>query len=245
MELRRICHGVVDSTSERAFAALAEGRALHGDVHLARGQSAGRGRRGRSWWSAEGEGVFASLVLRPSRTLSPAGLTWAGGLAVLDTVRALGLAGASLDWPNDIVFEGAKLSGILAETRGLDPASPSYVLGIGLNVGQLDFPAELLRERKVTSLRQLELKVSVQEAERSLLAHLSPRLEQIESEPERLAGDTLEAMNLRARPVRLLEGEAEVQGTLIDLSLQRGMCIAIQGRERWIQLERVRGLTPA
>ena len=65
MTLRVLRHGIVDSTSERAFAALADGSARHGDVHVAEGQSAGRGRLGRLWASAPGEGLYASLVLLP------------------------------------------------------------------------------------------------------------------------------------------------------------------------------------
>ena len=60
MEFRIFEHGVVDSTSDRAFAALAEGSARHGDVHVATGQTAGRGRRGSRWvrWRILGVAPF-------------------------------------------------------------------------------------------------------------------------------------------------------------------------------------------
>ena len=62
---RVIEHGTVDSTSERAFAALACGEARHGDVHVATAQTAGRGRRGASWSSAKDAGLYMSVVWLP------------------------------------------------------------------------------------------------------------------------------------------------------------------------------------
>ena len=89
--------------------------------------------------------------------------------------RGLGLAEASLEWPNDVVVRGAKLAGILVETRGFDPQRPGYVLGMGLNVAQLTFPAELEGERKVTSLRLEQVEASIPEAERAFADRLTAR----------------------------------------------------------------------
>ena len=101
MQFRLHRHGAVDSTNERAFAAIQSGSALHGDVHVASGQTLGRGRLGRTWVSPEREGLYLSVILLPGPPpIEPAALTMASGLAVLDAVRALGLLGARLDWPN-------------------------------------------------------------------------------------------------------------------------------------------------
>lgn len=92
-------------------------------------QTAGRGRRGRRWHSARGAGATFSLacrVRRPAREL-PA-LSLVAGVAAARALRALGVGGASLKWPNDLVVHGAKLGGILVETRG-----SSAVIGIGIN----------------------------------------------------------------------------------------------------------------
>src|SRR5260221_9055357 len=81
-------------------------------------QTAGRGRRGRRWYSAPGNGVTFSLsrtVRRPLREL--AGLSLVAGVAVARALRALGVR-AALKWPNDVVVGEAKLGGILVETRG-------------------------------------------------------------------------------------------------------------------------------
>ena len=164
---------------------------------------------------------------------------------MLDTVHALGLVGANLDWPNDVVAGGAKLSGVLAETRGLDARRPSYVLGIGLNVGQRQFPAELLRERRVTSLLQLGCRCSVQDAERALLAHLPPRLDLMISDPDRLARDFLAASGMVGTAVHLTEAGVERRGVLRAMKLDRGLLLGEGEEERWVMLERIHSLQPA
>jgi BirA family biotin operon repressor/biotin-[acetyl-CoA-carboxylase] ligase len=93
-------------------------------------QSAGRGRRGRRWHSAPGVGITFSLgrrVRRPVREL--AALSLVAGVAVARALHALGVGAARLKWPNDLVVDGAKLGGILVETRNGRHA----VIGIGLN----------------------------------------------------------------------------------------------------------------
>jgi len=96
-------------------------------------QTAGRGRRGRRWHSPAGCGALFSLgmpLARPVRGLS--GLSIVAGVAAVRALRALGAAGVALKWPNDLLLGGAKLGGILAETRARGAGSAA-VIGIGLN----------------------------------------------------------------------------------------------------------------
>lgn len=127
------------STNERARA-LARAGAPHGTLVTAGVQHAGRGRQGRRWEAPAGSALLLSLVLRELDPLLPL----RAGLAVA------GVAGpeARVKWPNDVLRDGHKLAGVLAETR---PEEGWAVLGIGVNVA-LD-PAELpaeLRERAGT-----------------------------------------------------------------------------------------------
>ena len=231
MERRLFRHRLVDSTNERALAAVADGSARHGDVHAADGQSAGRGRLGRSWVSACGEGLYLSLVLLPARAPSPAALTMGAGLAVLEAVRALGIRDARLKWPNDVLAAGAKLAGILVESRGLDPARPHAVVGVGLNVLQRAFPPELLEERAVTSLALLGCDATREQALDVLLAHLSARLDLACNSPERIAADYARASELPGRAVRILRGAKELTGRLESLTLA-GLELALEGGDR-------------
>lgn len=229
MQQRLIRHGLVDSTSERAFAALAAGEARHGDVHVAAGQTRGRGRLGRTWHSPAGEGLYLSLVLLPPPPPpSPAALTMAAGLGVLEGLRSLGLEAARLKWPNDVLARGAKLAGILVESRGLDPARPHAVVGVGVDVEQTAFPPALAAERRVTSLRLEGFPASVDETLTAVLGALGSRLDQVGADPAALARDYLAALGLAGRRVRVVAGSRDVSGELLSLDLDGG--IRVRGR---------------
>jgi len=224
MELRLQQHGLVDSTSERAFEALDRGTAQHGDVHLARGQSAGRGRRGAAWFSPPGEGLYLSVILLPPPPpLPPAALTAATALAVRAAVGDLGAPVPTVKWPNDLVIEGAKLAGILVETRGLDPARPHYVVGIGVNVRQRAFPAEVTAERPATSLALAGVETEPEEVADRILAALPEALGLARTDRGTLAAAFLAATGLAGQRVRLETPRASHEGTLAALDLDRGI----------------------
>ena len=107
---------------------------------IAEHQSAGRGRAGRSWLSAAGGSLTFSLAWKfsgaPQRLL---GLPLAAGVALAEAVAAQGVP-VQLKWPNDVLKDGAKLAGILIETRGALGGGTWAVIGIGLN---LLMPAEI------------------------------------------------------------------------------------------------------
>ncbi len=249
MEFRLIRHGIVDSTSERAFADLEQGRARHGDVHLARGQLAGRGRQGRSWKSAADEGLYASVVLLPGLpAYRPAALTMASALAVVEALADLGLAPVGdqaprLKWPNDVLVGDAKLCGILTESRGFDPQCPHFVLGIGLNVRQRHFPSELRKERPVTSLALLGLNHSVREVATVLLERLGRRLQQVRGHHRELAEDFLLASRLSDQRALVTSGQQELRGRVLGLSIQEGLrLLTDEGSEQLIPLEFIRSV---
>lgn len=244
MNFRRFHYASTDSTSERAFAALASGRAQHGDVHVADAQTAGRGRFGRQWHSAPGEGLYLSVILLPDRPAAHAGaITVAAALAVFDAAQELGLTGAWLDWPNDLMANDAKLAGVLVETRGLDPKHPHYVVGIGLNVRQHQFPDELLRQQAVTSLHLLGVDADVARAERAVLDHMSRRIEQIDSTPAELEVDFVHATRLAHRNVRVTVGETEERGQFAGFSFAAGVLLHLPGgREKRLPLEFIRSV---
>lgn len=135
----RLHHRSIGSTNARAQE-LALAGAPHGTIVTAGEQTAGRGRQGRAWATPAGTALAVSTVLRDPPPL----LTLAAGLAVADVAAALDAAGRSpaIKWPNDVLLDGRKVSGILAEGRLQDGWA---VLGIGINVAirQDDFPPEL------------------------------------------------------------------------------------------------------
>ena len=248
VEARVFRHGVIDSTSEAAFRALSDGSARHGDVFVAEGQSAGRGRRGARWESAPGAGLYASFVgLPPPPAPPPATLTMAGGLAVLAAVRALGLASARLDWPNDVVVGEKKLAGVLVETRGLDPARPHYVVGVGINVTQRHFSPELERERAVTSLALEGLTTTPELALAAFVPHAHSYLDRAQRDGDALAREWLDATGLVGQPVEVQSATGPaLAGRLLRVTLATGLCVeTTDGARRYLPLEHVRSLSVA
>ena len=124
----------IDSTNAEALRAIERGQTAPFLV-LAERQTAGRGRRGRKWVSPFAENIYYSLVLRIEGGMRQLeGLSLVVGLAVMQTLRALGVPGVGLKWPNDVLVGHKKIAGILLELVG-DPADVCHVvLGVGINV---------------------------------------------------------------------------------------------------------------
>ena len=134
---------VTGSTNSDAIAAAKNG-APHGSVFFADEQRAGRGRGNHTWHSAAGEGLYASVLLRPE--LSPAYLPLvplAAGLAAADAIRATTGLDIDLRWPNDLLLGPRKTGGILVEAQSESQTVAFAVVGIGINVHQRSFDASL------------------------------------------------------------------------------------------------------
>ncbi len=99
-------------------------------------QTEGRGRTGREWLDAPGEALMFSLVLRPDLPPSRAGLlTLLAGWAVAAACGRAAGVDATCKWPNDVLVRGAKVAGVLAESRVEGPRLAHVVLGVGVNLG--------------------------------------------------------------------------------------------------------------
>src|SRR5204862_6473843 len=109
-------------------------------------QTAGRGRRGRRWYSAPGADIAFSLSAEIANPV--AGLSLVAGVAAAGALRALGVREVALKWPNDLLVSGAKLGGILVETRGR-----LAVFGFGINCRR-DAALEARLRRPTASLDQ-------------------------------------------------------------------------------------------
>lgn len=148
---------VTDSTNTQAKR-LGEEGAEHGTLVVTQCQTAGRGRRGRSWESPEGN-VYFTFILRPDVEVSRASMiTLISVLALAKAIEKVTGLHTQIKWPNDVVANGKKLCGILTESS-TDLEYINYVVvGIGINVNQTSFPDELAD--KASSLL-LELGYSV------------------------------------------------------------------------------------
>ena len=137
-----------DVAHELAAAGAAEGLLVLADV-----QTAGRGRLDRSWWAPGGASVLMSLLLRPALPARLTGqLPICLGLAAVEGIEAVTGLCPALKWPNDVVWDGRKLGGMLTELR-VDGERLDYaVLGLGLNVNlTFDEPPGRCREAMAAS----------------------------------------------------------------------------------------------
>jgi len=140
----------IGSTNDVALALAAQGD-RDGAIVIADEQTAGRGRRGRAWFSPAGSGLYVSVVLAPGRARSdPARattlLTVTAGVALAEAIEDVTALRVDIKWPNDLVVARRKLAGILAESSGAAPApapAASLVIGYGINVSATVYAPEL------------------------------------------------------------------------------------------------------
>jgi BirA family biotin operon repressor/biotin-[acetyl-CoA-carboxylase] ligase len=136
----------IDSTNSRAKAMGLTG-APHGTALVAKMQTAGRGRLGRSFHSPNGQGIYLSMVLRPGcHAKSLMHLTCAVGSAVCDAIESVIGLRPGIKWTNDLVFGKRKLGGILTELSLDNGGNVNFaVVGIGINCTQkvADFPVDI------------------------------------------------------------------------------------------------------
>ena len=133
----------IDSTNTKAKE-LAEEGYPNGTLVVADYQRAGKGRRGRTWESPSGTGIFMTLMLKPDINHNNASmLTLVAALAVAKAISDITGEQALIKWPNDIVINGKKICGILTEMSAQFDYINHIVIGIGINVHNKDFPEEI------------------------------------------------------------------------------------------------------
>ena len=174
-------HEEIGSTQQRARELALEG-APHGTLVVSRVQTSGRGRLGRRWGSPAG-GLWMSLILRPDLPARHASrITPAAAVGVAKALRGFGVE-ARIKWPNDLLVEGRKICGILAESGGRRPDN-FIVLGVGINANVN--PQELgASPGWITTLRhELGRDIDLLELLGALLEKLDLEIQLFEQGPE-------------------------------------------------------------
>ncbi|MBK5527259.1 bifunctional biotin--[acetyl-CoA-carboxylase] ligase/biotin operon repressor BirA [Pseudomonas sp. TH06] len=221
----------IDSTNAEALRAIGQGQSAPFLV-LAERQLSGRGRRGRKWVSPFAENLYYSLVLRIDGGMRQLeGLSLVVGLAVMQTLRKLGVPSAGLKWPNDVLVGNKKIAGILLELVG-DPADVCHVvLGIGINVN-MQIADEV--DQQWTSMR-LE---SGKNCDRNVLAvELS---EQLHAYIQRQQADSFSALQAeweenhlwQGRSVSLIAGVSQIDGVVLGIDNQGALRLMVNGVEK-------------
>ena len=192
----------------------AENGAAEGTLLVADMQTAGRGRRGRSWSSPGGTNAYFTLIIKPQFHVELASMvTLVMGLAVADGIRKTCGVEACIKWPNDIVIGGKKVCGMLAEMSVEREYIHCVVIGVGINVGLQTFPEEIadratcLQEECGQRVSRAELIANVMKA-----FEASYEIFQRDGSLQGLAERYNSLLVNRNREVRVLAPGAEFQG---------------------------------
>lgn len=235
----------IDSTNNRAAALSIQGDP-EGVLVIARQQSAGRGRQGRTWISPPDSGVYLSVLLRPdsSRTDLPLH-TIACGVACVKAIWECAGLEIGLKWVNDLVGNGKKVGGILAEipsspagTRtdapGQQRRSIALVLGMGINL-KLDpaaLPAEL--KDRVDSLENISGQpVNPNLLVASLARHLEQTLDLLAAGRHKQVLDAWRQHSVTlGRAIKAISGSSQLQGLAVDIDDNGGLVVETTDRGR-------------
>ncbi len=126
---------VVKSTNQYLLGKLAQGDEGSGALCMAEYQTRGRGRRGRLWQSSYAGSLCLSLAWRFDQGVAVLeGLSLVVGVVICEVLESFGIEGVMLKWPNDLLFQGKKLAGILIEMTGDASGVCDIVVGVGLNI---------------------------------------------------------------------------------------------------------------
>ncbi len=206
-----------------------------GQVHtcLAEWQHAGRGRRGRQWVSPYGANLYGSLAWGFEHTSSAlSGLSLAAGIAVVRSLRRLGVEGAGLKWPNDVLLAGRKLAGLLVDLSGEGAGPCTVIIGIGINL-QMPASAAAQIDQAWTDLSSCGVAISRNRLAAELINELVRVLERFSTQGLSAFQDEWRGCDVMdGQPVNLQTGQQLIQGTACGIDEQGALRVESQGHIR-------------
>ena len=222
----------VSSTNDVAKELAASG-ANEGVCVIAREQTAGRGRQGKSWSSPPGEGLYLSLILRPRTEPSGAAIiTLAAAVAVAETLRLDFQVAADIKWPNDVLVRGRKICGILVEAAIEGGRLQYAVMGIGVNIAQKLFPQGI--ENYATSLLlETGRAILLEDFIEVMLPKLNDWYHAAMSRPDQVIARWEELSSFgRDCSVRIESSEGAVEGVTRGLAATGALIVELSNGER-------------
>lgn len=214
---------VIDSTNQYLLDRV--GQIPSGTACMAEYQQAGRGRRGRAWFSPFGSNLYLSMYWRLDAGMAAAmGLSLAVGVSMAQTLEALGAEGVKVKWPNDLYWDDKKLAGILVEMTGQAGDAAHLVIGMGLNVSM---PATNEVDQSWANLRDTcQTLPDKNTLAAALINGVTEALKQYEASG--MAGFVAQWArydNFRDRNVKLLLGERVVKGVARGINEQGALLL--------------------
>lgn len=219
---------VIDSTNQYLLDKLASLQS--GDVCVAEYQQAGRGRRGRKWFSPFGANLYLSMYWRLEQGPAAAiGLSLVIGIVMAEVLQSLGADKVRVKWPNDLYLMDRKLAGILVELTGKTGDAAQIVIGAGINLAMRRVETDVINQGWI-NLQEAGIKIDRNTLAVRLIKELRAALVLFEQEglaPYLSRWEKLD--NFIHRPVKLIIGEKEIFGISRGIDTQGALLLEQDG----------------
>ncbi len=219
---------VIDSTNQYLLDRIAEIES--GDACVAEYQQAGRGRRGRKWFSPFGANLYLSMYWRLEQGPAAAvGLSLVIGMVMAEVLRELGADKVRVKWPNDLYLDDRKLAGILVELTGKTGDAAQIVIGAGINLVMRNVEESVVNQSWI-NLQEAGISIDRNVLAVRLITELRSALALFEEEglaPWLSRWDQLD--NFINRPVKLIIGEREIFGISRGIDMQGALLLEQDG----------------
>lgn len=189
----------------------------NGTVILAEHQTKGRGRKNREWYSNSGQNLTFSILLKGEFKHEQINLINLGtAIAVAQAMENLFQLNIEVKWPNDLLIQKRKVSGILLESTSKGDKISRIVIGIGINVNQPNFPGKF--EIPPTSIRkEFKNEVNREKLLSEILNNFEVILSLSESEPEKILNDWRSRCKMIGEKVKIIDDDKAKFGVFMDI----------------------------
>lgn len=219
---------VIDSTNQYLLDRI--GTLQSGDACVAEYQQAGRGRRGRKWFSPFGANLYLSMYWRLEQGPAAAiGLSLVIGIVMAEVLRDLGASQVRVKWPNDLYLQDRKLAGILVELTGKTGDAAQIVIGAGINLAMRQVESDVINQGWI-NLQEAGIAIDRNTLAARLINELRAALELFEQEglaPYLSRWEKLD--NFINRPVKLIIGDKEIVGISRGIDTQGALLLEQDG----------------
>ncbi|MBZ7128751.1 bifunctional biotin--[acetyl-CoA-carboxylase] ligase/biotin operon repressor BirA [Klebsiella grimontii] len=231
---RQIEHGrvtvlpVIDSTNQYLLDRLSELQS--GDACVAEYQQAGRGRRGRKWFSPFGSNLYLSMYWRLEQGPAAAiGLSLVIGIVIAEVLQSLGADKVRVKWPNDLYLQDRKLSGILVELTGKTGDAAQIVSGAGINLMMRRVESDVVNQGWI-SLQEAGISIDRNQLAACLIKELRAGFKLFENQGlAPYLGRWEKLDNFINRPVKLIIGDKEIFGISRGIDAQGALLLEQEG----------------
>lgn len=219
---------VIDSTNQYLMERMGDLRS--GDTCIAEYQQAGRGRRGRQWFSPFGANLYMSMYWRLEQGPAAAmGLSLVVGIVIAEALQSAGAKDVRVKWPNDLYLNDRKLAGILVELSGKTGDVAHIVIGAGINLMMRNVDDSVVNQQWI-SLQEAGITIDRNALTVALINKMREALTLFETEGLAPFIDRWASLdNFINRPVKLVIGEREIHGVARGIDSRGGLLLEQEG----------------